>query len=252
MAFFRLNDHHNLFVDPKQASAMESGKIPIPLSPEFKLVENKYGYVTVPTYRGLNQDLINQYGTDMQKQIAEIDRQKPGGWIVDLRGNTGGNVWPMLLGIGPILGEGKTGSVIDADGNHTDNSYLDGKGMSGTEVGSEVIGEPYHLTNPEAPVAVLFGNRTASSGEVIVLSFIGRRNTRSFGSSSGVFTTSNEGFELSDHATLFLATAVMVDRTGKIYGDTIIPDVRTEGNNDRAGPVPEEALQWLGDQPACQ
>lgn len=252
LALHRLKDHHSHFIDPHQASAMESGTIPTPLPPEIKLVANKFGYVAVPAYSGLNQDLINQYGTDMQKHIAEIDRQTPCGWIVDLRGNTGGNVWPMLLGIGPILGEGKAGSVIDADGNQTDRAYLDGKAMFGTEVGSEVIGKPYHLANPDAPVAVLFGNRTASSGEAIVISFIGRRNTRSFGSSSGGYTTANEDFKLSDQAILFLATAVMADRTGKVYGDVILPDVLTEGDNNQAGPPPEEALQWLSDQPACQ
>lgn len=105
---------------------------------------------------------------------------------------------------------------------------------------------------PDAPVAVLFENRTASSGEVIVISFIGRRNTRSFASSSAGYTTSNEGFKLSDQAIIFLATAVMADRTGRVYGDVIIPDVITEGNNNCAGPIPDESMQWLGDQPACQ
>lgn len=252
LALWRLNDHHSYFIDPQKASAAQSGTSPTPMPPEVKLVENKFGYVAVPAYWGLNQDLMNQYGTDMQTQIAEIDSQNPCGWIVDVRGNTGGNMWPMLIGIGPILGEGKAGSWIDADGNQTEWAYLEGKGMSGSEVASEVIGEPYHLANPEAPVAVLFGNSTASSGEIIVISFIGRRNTRSFGSNSGGFTTANAGFSLSDQAMIFLTTAVDADRTGKIYGDAIIPDVKITGANNHAGPVPEEALQWLGDQPACQ
>ena len=252
LALSRLKDHHSHFIAPQEASAMESGTIPTPLPPQIILAKNRFGYVALAGYRGLDWDLVNRYGTDMQRQIAKIDRQNPCGWIVDLRGNTGGNVWPMLIGIGPILGEGKAGAVIDADGSRTDSAYLDGKGMAGTEVVSEVLGEPYHLANPDAPVAVLFGNRTASSGEAIVISFIGRRNTRSFGSNSAGYTTSNVEFKLSDQAIIFLATAVMADRTGKVYGDVIIPDVITEGDNDHAGPIPEEALQWLGDQPACQ
>jgi len=251
MALSRLNDHHSIFIDPQQASAAESGTSPTPMPPEIKLVENKFGYVAVPGYWGLNEDLINQYGTDMQKKIEEIDRQKPCGWIVDLRGNDGGNMWPMLIGIGPILGEGKAGSWVDADGSETEWAYLNGKGMIDIEVASDVIGEPYHLANPEAPVAVLFGPKTASSGEVIVISFIGRTNTRTFGSNSGGYTTANEGFPLSDEAIIFLTTAVTEDRTGKLYSNAIIPDVRTDGDNDHAGPVPEDALQWLGDQPAC-
>jgi carboxyl-terminal processing protease len=251
MALSRLNDHHSIFIDPQEASAAENGTSPTPVPPEIKLVDNKFGYVAVLSYWGLNQDLINQYAKDMQKHMEEIDRQNLCGWIVDLRGNEGGNMWPMLIGIGPILGEGNAGSWIDADGNQTEWAYLKGKGMAGTEVASEVIGEPYYLANPDAPVAVLFGTKTASSGENIVISFIGRSNTRSFGSNSGGYTTANSSFPLSDQAIIFLTTAIDADRTGKMYGDAIIPDVKTNGSNNLAGPIPDEALQWLDDQPTC-
>jgi carboxyl-terminal processing protease len=251
MALWHLNDRHSFFMNPQDASTEENGTSPTPIPPEIKLVENKFGYVAIPSYMGLNRDLINQYGTDMQKQIQEIDRQNPCGWIVDLRGNQGGNMWPMLIGVGPILGEGKAGSWIDADGNQDEWAYMDGKGMDGTEVVSEVIGEPYHLANPDAPVAVLFGADTASSGEIIVISFIGRMDTRSFGSKSGGYMTANSGFPLKDQAIIFLTTAIDADRTGKMYGEAIIPDVQVNGDNNYTGPIPDEALQWPGDQPAC-
>jgi C-terminal processing protease CtpA/Prc len=35
-----------------------------------------------------------------------MDQGNLAGWIVDLRNNGGGNMWPMLTGIGSILGEG--------------------------------------------------------------------------------------------------------------------------------------------------
>jgi len=41
---------------------------------------------------------------------ASADRDDLIGWIVDLRGNGGGNMWPMLAGVGPVLGEGVVGS----------------------------------------------------------------------------------------------------------------------------------------------
>jgi C-terminal processing protease CtpA/Prc len=187
----------------------------------------------------------------MQHQIRIIDNQKPCGWIVDLRGNTGGNMWPMLIGIGPVLGKGLAGSFIDADGNQVDWAYLDGKGLLGDEVISQVNGAPYQIANPEAPVAVLFGEGTASSGEVIVISFIGRPNTRTFGGSSAGYTTGNDEFELSDGAYIFLTTVIDADRTGKVYRSVIVPDVRVDGNNYIPGPIPAEALQWLREQPAC-
>lgn len=251
MALLRLKDNHSFLMEPQEAIAAENGTNPTPVPPKFKLVENKFGYVVMPGYRGFNRDLMNQYGTDMQKQIEELDRQHPCGWIVDLRDNRGGNVWPMLIGIGPILGDGKAGSFIDADGNQAAWAYLNGKGMAGSDVVSEVIGEPYRLANPDAPVAVLFGANTRSSGEFIVISFVGRSNTRTFGSNSGGYTTGNEVFPLSDQAILFLTTTIGMDRTGKMYGGAIIPEVKTKGNNGFAGPIPDEALKWLGDQPTC-
>ena len=49
----------------------------------------------------------------IQDQIKIMDHPYNIGWIVDLRGNGGGNMWPMLAGIGPILGEGIAGYFID-------------------------------------------------------------------------------------------------------------------------------------------
>lgn len=248
---FTLKDQHSFFLEPHSASAESTGVSPTPLPPEIKLIEDKFGYVLVRSYQGLNQEMINQYGTDMQNHVQEIDKINPCGWIIDLRGNNGGNMWPMLIGIGPLLGEGKAGSWIDADGNQVDWFYEAGKGLIGDEVVSEVTSQPYHLTRPDAPVAVLFGEETLSSGEIIAISFVGRPNTRSFGSASGGLTTANSRFDLSDGAIIFLTTAVDADRTGKVYGDAIIPDVQIEGDNESPGPVPAEALQWLNSQLAC-
>ena len=34
------------------------------------------------------------------------------GWIVDLRGNFGGNMWPMLLSVEPLIGNGTLGYFV--------------------------------------------------------------------------------------------------------------------------------------------
>jgi carboxyl-terminal processing protease len=250
-ALARLNDHHGFFMDPQEASAQVNGTSPTPMPPEINLVENRFGYVVIRSYTGLNQEAVNQYGTDMQKQIQAIDRLHPCGWIVDLRGNAGGNMWPMLIGIGPVLGEGQAGSFVDADGRQVEWAYAGGQGWFGPQAVSTVTAEPYHLANPDAPVAVLFGDHTASAGEILAVSFVGRLNARSFGSKSAGYTTITTGYPLSDNAGLFLTTNVIADRTGKVYGGAVIPDVQVNGATSDPGPIPQEALQWLADQPAC-
>jgi len=252
IALSHLNDHHSFFISPQDASALNQGTYTTPVPPYVTLVENRFGYVSLPSYAGLNEAAMNQYGTDLQKQILALDRQQPCGWVVDLRGNGGGNMWPMLVGIGPILGNGKAGAFVDADGNATDWTYQDGKALLGKDVESEVNGEPYSLARQEAPVAVLFGPNTTSSGEIIALSFVGRPNTRSFGSPSFGDTTGNWTYWLSDQAILELTTSVDADRTGKTYGEALLPDVSVPGDNSDAGAVPIEAQQWLQSQPACR
>jgi carboxyl-terminal processing protease len=75
LALSRLKDHHSHFIDPYQATAMESGTIPTPMPPQVKLVENKFGYVAVPAYSGLNQDLINQYWEKKHPQFWKQQRR---------------------------------------------------------------------------------------------------------------------------------------------------------------------------------
>jgi len=66
------------------------------------------------------------FETGLQKIIGDLDRSHPAGWIVDLRGNVGGNMWPMLAGIGPVLGEGDDlGEFFTLD-SHSTWKYRDG------------------------------------------------------------------------------------------------------------------------------
>jgi carboxyl-terminal processing protease len=126
-------------------------------------------------------------------------------------------------------------------------SYQNGKALTGSDVAVQVSAQPYRISRPDAPVAVLLGKETASSGEIIALALTGRPNTRSFGSPTRGLTTANMSLPMSDGALIFLTIAVVADRSGKAYGGEITPDVETSGDG-----FPKEALQWLDDQPACK
>ena len=57
------------------------------------------------------------YAKTLQDSIRARDRVGLIGWIVDLRGNSGGNMWPMLAGVGPVLGEGVAGVLQPGRGD---------------------------------------------------------------------------------------------------------------------------------------
>src|SRR5438552_1730914 len=113
---------------------------------------------------------------------------------------------PMVAGVGPVLGEGVAGFFLSPTGTSVSWSYRSGLAISGT---SEIARTttPYVLRARLPPrVAVLTDNLVASSGEVVVVSFRGRPNTRSFGAATCGLSTVNTGYRLSYGATLQLTT----------------------------------------------
>src|SRR5205814_410832 len=131
--------------------------------------------------------------------------------------NTGGNMWPMLAGVGPILGDGSVGSFVANDGN-VSWFYQDGKTGTRNPAGLETVSltlqeEPALQTPSVAPVAVLVDSSTASSAEAITIAFHGRPASRSFGTRTAGKSTAVQPFKLDDGAELFLTTAIDADRS---------------------------------------
>jgi len=187
-----------------------------------------FGYVVLPRCSAKDNDGLLLYAADVRRILTDIAAQNPKGWIVDLRGNTGGNMWPMLTGIGPILGDGPAGSFVAADGNVT-WFYQDGKTGTRNPGGVETVSlaldeEPALRTPAPAPVAVLVDSSTASSAEAITIAFHGRPDTRFFGTHTAGKSTAVQPFKLDDGAELYLTTAIDADRSGKSYPDGFTPD----------------------------
>jgi carboxyl-terminal processing protease len=202
------------------------------------------GYIVLPRCSAKDNEGLLLYAEDVRRILTDLAGQSPKGWIVDLRGNTGGNMWPMLTGIGPILGEGAVGSFVAASGKMT-WFYQDGKtgtrNPAGLETVSLALQEQPVLLVPSAPVAVLVDSSTASSAEAITIAFHGRPDTRFFGTRTAGKSTAVQPFKLDDGAEIYLTTAIDADRTGKPFPDGFTPDqiVSSPGtipqpNNDQA------------------
>ncbi len=191
-------------------------------SPAYIPVIPGIGYVRIPPFKGSGSASV-AFADSIQAVIKNIDNDSIQGWIVDLRGNTGGDFWPMLAGIGPILGDGVAGYFVDPDGRFYSWSYQDGITRQERQPRTTVT-NAYRLRQPNPKVAVLTDIATASSGEGIAISFKSRPNTRSFGTPTCGVSTGNSVFRLSDGASLILTQATMADRTKTIYGNSVLPD----------------------------
>ena len=135
-------------------------------------------------------------------------------------------MWPMLAGIGFVLGEGVAGSFVSSDGSvQSDWSYKQGQALEGTKNMNDFAVDP-PLTLPQLPaVAILIDSGTISSGEAIAVSFEGRLHTRFFGTHTFGLSSSNSMLPMPDGASLFINSSVDADRTHHRYDDGIEPDV---------------------------
>lgn len=227
--------------------------------PQGQLLAHNIGYLELPSYNRVpTVPVSTDYIQLAQDAIRLADQAGACGWIIDLRNDMGGDSWPMLAAIGPLLGEGVVGWFVDPDGMKSAWSYIDGKAQLS---GKTIIGiaNPYYLKHPAVPVAVLIGRKTASAGEAIVVAFRGRLHERSFGQPTAGVPTANQVYTMSDGALLVLTVALDADRIGQTYDGPIIPDQWIPYDLSQTGTpaypsdsLVREATSWLHTQEECQ
>lgn len=200
-------------------------------------VDKRVALATVPAHR--LEDDSQAYADTLAHGINDAIGQGACGVIVDLRGNTGGDMGPMLAGLAGLLPDGQAMSFVD---RHSEQPVLiEGNSVRGEGSPVGVGGVDKH----DVPVAVLVDEMTGSSGEMAMLAFRGLENARSFGVPTAGYTTGNVVVTMPDQAQMMLTVAQVKDRTGEIFNDTPIEPDQVTGN------APGAALDWLGTQRGC-
>ncbi|MFD9896172.1 S41 family peptidase [Amycolatopsis sp. NPDC059027] len=211
--------------------------------PSGGMADERVAHLTIPHFQ-LDPAGERRYFEAGVAAVRQLDSAALCGWIVDLRDNGGGNMWPMLTVLAPLLGDGTLGAFAGPDGTRTDWVLRDGR----VSVGGEVVAAETNTTRlarPRPPVAVLASSNTASSGEATLIAFRGLDRVRTFGQATAGFATANEIYPLSDGARIILTIARDVDRTGRVYdGGPIAPDVSIPAKAP-PGDVVEAARAWL-------
>jgi len=197
------------------------------------------GYVRVREFSG-NSVQAAAFAQDIQNVIKSADKDGLVGWIVDLRSNLGGSMYPMIAGVGPVLGDGLAGYFVDPTGSEQRWGYQQGVvWVNSAEV--QTVSPAYQLRQPNPRVAVLTDNLSSSSGEATVVAFRQRPITRSFGTATCGRSTGVRTYPLADGASLNLAATVMADRAKTKYGSAIVPDEVIADPDE----VVRRAVAWL-------
>lgn len=197
-------------------------------------VENDILVLTIPAFTGSDKE-AEEYTTILETALHKKIYKSV---IVDLRGNTGGDMAPMILGLSAILPDGKLFSYVDR------NNDLEPVTLKSGELNSNIstIKISDNKKIKKVPIALLIDSNTGSSGELTALCFKGIPNVKFFGSDSAGYTSANQTVYLYDGSTLQITSAFVKDRTNKIYKNVPInPDVQT--NNSKSS-----AIEWIKSQ----
>lgn len=217
------------------------------------LIDEQIGYILIPGIRMSLEDSAKAW--DIRKAILDIDKNhKPKAWIVDLRLNGGGTMWPMLTGLSDLLGEGKIGSFYDPNTDTHEHWLMKDQDMwidtfHITDYGVAKLGKT-HTDLSTLPVVVLTSRRTSSSGEVVALAFRNRPSTILMGEPTAGYTTGTNWQPLTDEVVLQVAINCYADRHGNTFpGTGITPGLELSGaanfDNLEQDMYVKKAIDWI-------
>lgn len=248
----RVNKHSFMFT-PEQVEAFNGGGqknndvIPDIIYAKGRRINEQVAYLSMPGFGSGHAPTLRAWADSIRAIIARYDNEETTGWVLDLRGNGGGNCWPMLAGVGPLLGEGVCGYFMDRNGDNPSAwSYRKGSSFQDDRVQTSVTDTTYTMKAQNFKVAVLTGPKTASSGEVTTIAFREKANARSFGQPTAGYSTTNTNVMMSDNAMLLLTVSIYGDRNKNPFGGKVVPDVVIEESGE-GDAVLEAAVKWLQD-----
>ena len=195
-------------------------------------IDGNIAIIKLPDFLGTAE--AGQKYAKVAEDFIHENRDKIKGVVLDLRGNTGGDIGPMATAVSSLLPDGEL--VYYHYRSYDIPVTLKNGVVSNAGTGGKSL---YPDEKLNVPVAILTDDMTASSGEALTLCFRGLENTRTFGAPTAGYTSVNMLYNMYDGAQMYLTVAFDKARTGEIFKETSIePDVATDS------PL-EAALEWL-------
>lgn len=205
-------------------SQHESAETDQTVSPRVEVLDDGIAVIVLPHFIAQEQKEMRRYALCVLDTLPE----SISGAVIDLRGNTGGNMYPMGAAVHPLLTDG----IVLKFRTRRFTSPIS-KNYFPKSVGIDV------RPAIDCPVALLVDSLTASSAEMVMLCFRGQERTRVFGMPTAGYTSGNQLYPMQDGSQLALTTSSTLARTGEDFcNEPIAPDVQT------SQPL-EVALAWL-------
>lgn len=191
--------------------------------PTVELLDDGIAVVKLPRFMGNAEEGVRYASTVLDALPNDLQ-----GVVIDLRGNRGGNMYPMIAAVHRFLPDDV---ILKFSSRKRPMSVNTSFVMKSVGIAKQA---PI-----DCPVALLTDEWTGSSGEAVLICFRGLANARTFGSPTAGYCSCNQIYALPGGSQLVLTIGEDIARTGEAFCDNPIePDVMTE--------MPlEEGLEWL-------
>ncbi|WP_299215216.1 S41 family peptidase [uncultured Dokdonia sp.] len=230
--------------------AITTTKITLPYEVIGKIIENtNIAYIEIVGTGVMQEEDIIQARDTIRSVICSLKIQEPNGWILDLRCNTGGNMHPMMAGIGELIPD------ADLGGDTTDDISFDSlwslKDGNFLENGYAHYGQELQCseTKNTKKIVVLTSRFTASAGEVVASSLKGQDNIVLIGEKTAGLSSTNGWYVLPEKWVLAPMQAYFMSLDKTVHKDGINPDIivneRLDLSNLFQGKMIERAIKWI-------
>ncbi|HAO45789.1 MAG TPA: S41 family peptidase [Ferruginibacter sp.] len=214
------------------------------------VLEKKYGYLVVPAISAWGNEEINRYAQALHDTVCRLSSHTLGGFIIDLRLNSGGNMYPMLAGLSSFLGNTAIGYETDIDNNVVRKWQIRNNDFFSNDYQATSIKAACHTDNSQLPVVILTGPVTGSSGSMTAIAFKQRPRTYFIGEpTADGYTTSNGFFQYPPNLSINLASYFVADRKMNVYRRTVDPDLLMYTTDNFGQLMSDEkikaAIAWL-------
>ena len=218
----------------------------------------RYAYIVIPFSASFHAEfreasLRHKWAAEsLLGLVRKASQNGANGWILDIRGNRGGYLAPMLAGLYSLLGDG---NVLELHGPDSTNIWsikgskvVNRSGFQRVSV-EEMTDETPQANEHDAPVVILLDRNTESAAESLAIAFQGRPRTLFIGERTAGLTTSGFYWDLSDGAVLSIMSQEVRDRRGRTYPEDIEPSIRVADPSTPTAiskdPAIRKGITWL-------
>lgn len=219
---------------------------------EAKIIAGQYGYICIPGFGNTDPAVVNATIRQWRDTICKKISKPVKGWVIDLRTNMGGTMYPMMGALSFLTGDVRFSGLTNTNkqvehwwSTRNGEIYFD-------EMVQTAAGPHCKKDQSTAPVVLLTSFYTLSSGEVVVTAFKERPHTLHIGDTTGGLVTGNQWIPVGYDAVLNLSKGYYTDRTGREYRSGIAPDMVIKAKENFQDLLKDQkiqvALKWLKKQ----